>query len=141
MRFFFQAEDGIRVLTVTGVQTCALPIYSQYHCSWQNSTSPGFRQTLQCKRIEFQARLGHLLLRLRSQVQSERVAPWQWLPLEHGEPSWLLNWRWLLESRRMQLPAQTSGECNHHGRGSAGIPQMLTGAVRTVAPRPEAFHN
>src|SRR5688572_29472233 len=25
--FFFQAEDGIRVLTVTGVQTCALPIF------------------------------------------------------------------------------------------------------------------
>src|SRR2546430_8714049 len=29
--FFFQAEDGIRDLTVTGVQTCALPI------SWRNS--------------------------------------------------------------------------------------------------------
>src|SRR2546430_5967255 len=27
MCFFFQAEDGIRDLTVTGVQTCALPIY------------------------------------------------------------------------------------------------------------------
>src|SRR2546430_10260313 len=26
--FFFQAEDGIRDLTVTGVQTCALPIYN-----------------------------------------------------------------------------------------------------------------
>src|SRR2546430_344125 len=26
--FFFQAEDGIRDLTVTGVQTCALPISS-----------------------------------------------------------------------------------------------------------------
>src|SRR2546430_12851316 len=25
--FFFQAEAGIRVLTVTGVQTCALPIF------------------------------------------------------------------------------------------------------------------
>src|SRR5690349_23393550 len=25
--FFFQAEDGIRDLYVTGVQTCALPIY------------------------------------------------------------------------------------------------------------------
>ena len=25
--FFFQAEDGIRDLIVTGVQTCALPIY------------------------------------------------------------------------------------------------------------------
>src|SRR2546430_14832200 len=27
--FFFQAEDGIRDLTVTGVQTCALPIYER----------------------------------------------------------------------------------------------------------------
>src|SRR5256885_12318557 len=26
-RFFFQAEDGIRDYKVTGVQTCALPIY------------------------------------------------------------------------------------------------------------------
>src|SRR2546430_9776957 len=29
--FFFQAEDGIRDLTVTGVQTCALPIYVEAH--------------------------------------------------------------------------------------------------------------
>src|SRR2546430_12466869 len=28
LSFFFQAEDGIRDLTVTGVQTCALPISS-----------------------------------------------------------------------------------------------------------------
>src|SRR2546430_9156892 len=27
--FFFQAEDGIRDLTVTGVQTCALPICAE----------------------------------------------------------------------------------------------------------------
>src|SRR5207245_8091137 len=27
LRFFFQAEDGIRDATVTGVQTCALPIF------------------------------------------------------------------------------------------------------------------
>src|SRR5438270_11904830 len=32
--FFFQAEDGIRDLTVTGVQTCALPI------SWLVATAP-----------------------------------------------------------------------------------------------------
>src|SRR2546430_13550961 len=30
--FFFQAEDGIRYLTVTGVQTCALPI-SPHFCA------------------------------------------------------------------------------------------------------------
>src|SRR5256886_6298223 len=28
--FFFQAEDGIRDLTVTGVQTCALPISTSH---------------------------------------------------------------------------------------------------------------
>ena len=33
--FFFQAEDGIRDWSVTGVQTCALPIslFSRYTCS------------------------------------------------------------------------------------------------------------
>src|SRR2546422_9539706 len=29
--FFFQAEDGIRDVAVTGVQTCALPIYPHIH--------------------------------------------------------------------------------------------------------------
>src|SRR5438132_5050099 len=29
--FFFQAEDGIRDHCVTGVQTCALPIFSSWH--------------------------------------------------------------------------------------------------------------
>src|SRR3712207_8753868 len=28
--FFFQAEDGIRDIGVTGVQTCALPIFSRF---------------------------------------------------------------------------------------------------------------
>src|SRR6266567_7765984 len=32
--FFFQAEDGIRDLTVTGVQTCALPIFD----NWKSKT-------------------------------------------------------------------------------------------------------
>src|SRR5688572_22227419 len=40
--FFFQAEDGIRDLTVTGVQTCALPIYwLTQHFGW-----PGALRTL-----------------------------------------------------------------------------------------------
>src|SRR5690625_1114189 len=30
--FFFQAEDGIRAGHVTGVQTCALPIYGASMC-------------------------------------------------------------------------------------------------------------
>src|SRR5262249_57321658 len=34
--FFFQAEDGIRDWSVTGVQTCALPI-CLYHLEFQNT--------------------------------------------------------------------------------------------------------
>src|SRR5687768_18255754 len=30
--FFFQAEDGIRDVAVTGVQTCALPIFDRCGC-------------------------------------------------------------------------------------------------------------
>src|SRR5256886_15203544 len=39
--FFFQAEDGIRDLTVTGVQTCALPISSRI--VWSGEIVTGFR--------------------------------------------------------------------------------------------------
>src|SRR5690625_4529855 len=37
--FFFQAEDGIRVGHVTGVQTCALPI-SAYRGGWSGTPPP-----------------------------------------------------------------------------------------------------
>src|SRR2546430_4080501 len=35
--FFFQAEDGIRDLTVTGVQTCALPISKSFFLRFRQS--------------------------------------------------------------------------------------------------------
>src|SRR5438874_6800296 len=38
--FFFQAEDGIRDLYVTGVQTCALPIYAILGGVVQDGISP-----------------------------------------------------------------------------------------------------
>src|SRR5256885_12713762 len=38
--FFFQAEDGIRDYKVTGVQTCALPIFSN-HMSVTARVAPG----------------------------------------------------------------------------------------------------
>src|SRR5256886_5621045 len=46
--FFFQAEDGIRDLTVTGVQTCALPIFGRRSFARPRGTSglvePGVEQ-------------------------------------------------------------------------------------------------
>src|SRR5438270_6665010 len=41
--FFFQAEDGIRDLTVTGVQTCALPISSSTRIGWVAETRQPMR--------------------------------------------------------------------------------------------------
>src|SRR2546430_3416571 len=40
--FFFQAEDGIRDLTVTGVQTCALPIWGgRQRAAHRGGAAPG----------------------------------------------------------------------------------------------------
>src|SRR5256886_14989120 len=41
--FFFQAEDGIRDLTVTGVQTCALPISREARDLIENHGVRGFK--------------------------------------------------------------------------------------------------
>src|SRR5260370_22888030 len=48
--FFFQAEDGIRDSSVTGVQTCALPIFASWAAAgrpWNGSGrfSRGWRQS------------------------------------------------------------------------------------------------
>src|SRR5476651_2589079 len=51
--FFFQAEDGIRDIGVTGVQTCALPISLERNCRFFPSAAAaeaeGFRPCLRCR--------------------------------------------------------------------------------------------
>src|SRR5258707_9924422 len=42
--FFFQAEDGIRDIGVTGVQTCALPIWRAFG---KEHSNPPYRDTRQ----------------------------------------------------------------------------------------------
>src|SRR2546429_1354126 len=42
--FFFQAEDGIRDVAVTGVQTCALPIYGPFSARWTSRPSSLWRK-------------------------------------------------------------------------------------------------
>src|SRR5690606_39571107 len=45
--FFFQAEDGIRDFHVTGVQTCALPIWSW----WMFMSQPSLAHILAYRRV------------------------------------------------------------------------------------------
>src|SRR2546427_6391090 len=64
--FFFQAEDGIRDLTVTGVQTCALPICFQLATSSLlsalRSTRPDYNKS---RRVDLNA------------LSKEEVASWK----------------------------------------------------------------
>src|SRR5438445_5242069 len=80
--FFFQAEDGIRDIGVTGVQTCALPICSGPHAeslsrviadeattrlrdsacgperSWASPTFPGFNVSRSVRKCRENSDLG-----------------------------------------------------------------------------------
>src|SRR5689334_24773253 len=60
--FFFQAEDGIRDGTVTGVQTCALPIYRQVSLVFKRPSGreayPGDVFYLHSRLLERAARVG-----------------------------------------------------------------------------------
>src|ERR1039457_7492042 len=47
--FFFQAEDGIRDYKVTGVQTCALPIYNVRAALRINADDPAGRGHQKCQ--------------------------------------------------------------------------------------------
>src|SRR5688500_20141957 len=49
--FFFQAEDGIRDYKVTGVQTCALPIYGSEIGLAQGHFGNGLEGELEPRRI------------------------------------------------------------------------------------------
>src|SRR2546430_7397740 len=55
--FFFQAEDGIRDLTVTGVQTCALPIYPPFDPSleYEPEKAVGIAQELNADSLRYPA--------------------------------------------------------------------------------------
>src|SRR5438067_7965255 len=52
--FFFQAEDGIRDRNVTGVQTCALPIWSarpNWPARWRPRTCSRLPRTPACRPV------------------------------------------------------------------------------------------
>src|SRR5436189_6167550 len=71
--FFFQAEDGIRDTSVTGVQTCALPISSR----WLDAVQPDVlcMQETKCTDDKFPADVfrerGYKCLTFGQQTRSE----------------------------------------------------------------------
>src|SRR2546429_2975069 len=80
--FFFQAEDGIRDVAVTGVQTCALPIFSFGACcggfSFSANCTAAVLPRSEEHTSELQSRL-HLVCRLllekKNKADRGRVPP------------------------------------------------------------------
>src|SRR2546427_10565824 len=73
--FFFQAEDGIRDLTVTGVQTCALPIWTRQLVLVEDPEShAGSSPALRRPAIEQALQHHPPLLRLRPEAPSGQPA-------------------------------------------------------------------
>src|SRR5256886_8511980 len=66
--FFFQAEDGIRDLTVTGVQTCDLPI-----CDGARQEALEGQQHVERQLDEYGLEVGHDLRPGRGQSELESV--------------------------------------------------------------------
>src|SRR5690606_39861315 len=65
LRFFFKAEDGIRDFHVTGVQTCALPIYRRDRDDKDKDKDDRARPRLLEKTAEFEILVVHETVRLR----------------------------------------------------------------------------
>src|SRR5256886_12937457 len=76
---FFQAEDGIRYLTVTGVQTCALPISAPSRTPKslhvRLSDRQTLRQTTQLQRIGFKQYMDRFMPQWRQYRDELNRAP------------------------------------------------------------------
>src|SRR5438270_8727883 len=79
--FFFQAEDGIRDLTVTGVQTCALPIcrpQPRQRLRLDEAAPGGLRQRPHARQADARRRCAHRPVRTRRGRSEERRVGKEW---------------------------------------------------------------
>src|SRR6266853_3207483 len=85
--FFCQAEDGIRVLTVTGVQTCALPI-----CSFSDRDS----SETSCWR--FSTRFGEVISCRSEERRVGKECRSRWSPYHEKKKKEAVRWGGVLRS-------------------------------------------
>src|SRR3989449_2786543 len=101
--FFFQAEDGIRVVAVTGVQTCALPISSR------RTVTPALRTAARVPRAPARPARGRVgrCASPHPAARESRYAPSLvgLRPEEHGEPA---------RRERRQVPGDGLESCRGH---------------------------
>src|SRR3989454_8304566 len=74
--FFFQAEDGIRDYKVTGVQTCALPIFAQRLYEGVELGAEGSVGLITYMRTDSTRIAGEALAAARDYIQGRYGAPY-----------------------------------------------------------------
>src|SRR5277367_3678697 len=74
--FFFQAEDGIRYRDVTGVQTCALPIWAIFSPEYGRKTEVRSPQTVRRQALILVSRIGRPVLLVRNFSMNCRMDVW-----------------------------------------------------------------
>src|SRR2546429_6060580 len=91
VRFFFQAEDGIRDVAVTGVQTCALPILLTLVL--RRASSPMALATRWSS--------GGSNMAARAMPSGKMVRPWT--PWRASAPMWQADRESVVEGKRVDL--------------------------------------
>src|SRR5256884_964939 len=87
--FFFQAEDGIRDVAVTGVQTCALPILGDPDVAVRDDRlvpSVGLRELSEV--LDDEVRPDAVAGQVRERCLQEVEAPQRGKFIEHQEEAW-----------------------------------------------------
>src|SRR3712207_3984801 len=108
MFFFFQAEDGIRDIGVTGVQTCALPIFPLWKGGIVEDQYAPFRAPL-------------------TQTPNPRSVQLKWVPLSIGQKMLEALGRGAGHRRSDALAVlapqvgKQSGGCNAQDSGGSGV--------------------
>src|SRR5215469_18454797 len=104
--FFFQAEDGIRDLYVTGVQTCGLPIYGD-----DATTDPLIAGVLD-----------HPVAWAEVCVLAKHQRRRRWIDRQHGQLPWIGIRRQREQVRRRQKePLAPSAMSKRHEHAIAGL--------------------
>src|SRR5207248_3964779 len=123
--FFFQAEDGIRDRTVTGVQTCALPIFRAWHFINSNSTNSISNARAQANALRYQ------MAALYEMTVIEALADRQFMP-RYGFPIGLQRLKVLVPDERNQGVCREEDQYRLERSGLVAMGEYVPGSQLLV---------
>src|SRR6266545_5071211 len=127
--FFFQAEDGIRDKLVTGVQTCALPIFRRRAAWWRaggGRSGPARAWRRGCRRAAVPRTAGSRRL---------QKSPEHLIPLRHERPGHAAGEVGDRAAVHVELRGGGSGRAEAQQRGGAPLPGGPAPVQRRVVAR------